>query len=62
MTREKELFAIDIPPSFDSEGLFPLDDMEENIILEDDDHSEDDLSDTDGNDVSVKLFFLLFLF
>ncbi|XKL66821.1 hypothetical protein PGB90_010241 [Kerria lacca] len=49
VTREKELFAIDIPPSFDSEGLFPLDDMEENIILEDDDHSEDDLSDTDDS-------------
>lgn len=48
---DKDMSAVDIPPSFDSEGLFPLDGMEENTILEDEDHSEDDLSDTDGNNL-----------
>lgn len=43
----------EIPPSFDSEGLFPLDGMEEKDILDEDEHSEDDLSDTDG-----KLFYI----
>lgn len=38
-----------IPPSFDSEGLFPLDGMEEPSVLEDEEHSDEDLSDTDDS-------------
>lgn len=38
----------EIPPSFDAEGLFPLDGMEESNVLEEDEHSDEDLSDTDG--------------
>ncbi len=44
---EKDL-SLNVKPSLDSEILFPLDGVDESAILEDDDHSEEDLSDTDG--------------
>lgn len=56
---EKDTSAVDIPPSFDSEGLFPLDGMEEKTILEEDDHSEEDLSDTDGNNFVIIIKHLI---
>lgn len=45
----KNTMVSGIPPSFDSEGLFPLDGMEEPNVLEEDEHSEEDLSDTDDS-------------
>lgn len=42
-------FSSTLPVSLDSEGLFPLEGMEENNVIEDEEHSEDDLSDTDDS-------------